>query len=60
MAKTDKTHGALTLPPQDDLFATVCGLIEEARRTLARQANSTTVLLFWRIGQRVNSEILNH
>jgi hypothetical protein len=27
---------------------------------LARQANSTTVFLFWRIGQQVNSDILNH
>lgn len=48
------------LPAQSDLFATVSGLIEEARRTLARQANSTTVFLFWRIGQQVNSEILHH
>ena len=32
----------------------------EARLTLARQANSTTVFLFWRIGQQVNSEILHH
>jgi len=48
------------LPTQSDLFATVSDLIEEARRTLARQANSTTVFLFWRIGQRVNSEILHH
>jgi len=36
------------------------GLIEEARRALARQASSTTVYLFWRIGQQVNGEILNH
>jgi len=55
-----KSGSALALPAQNDLFATVSGLIEEARRTLARQVNSTTVFLFWRIGQQVNSEILNH
>ena len=45
----------LALPPPSDLFAAVSGLIEEARRALARQMNSTTVFLFWRIGQQVNS-----
>jgi predicted nuclease of restriction endonuclease-like (RecB) superfamily len=55
-----QSGNALALPGQNDLFATVSGLIEEARRTLARQANSTTVFLFWRIGQQVNSELLNH
>lgn len=46
-------------PTRGDLFATVSVLNEEARRTPARQANSTTVFLFWRIGQKVNSEILH-
>ena len=44
----------------DTLLAELSSLIEEARRTLARQANSATVFLFWRIGQQVNREILNH
>ena len=60
MATTKKTGNALALAPQNDLFATVSGLIEEARRALARQASSATVFLFWRIGQRINSEILNN
>ena len=60
MTKAKKTGNAVALPAQNDLFATVSGLIEEARSTLARQANNTTVFLFWRIGQRVNSEILNN
>jgi len=55
-----QSGNTLALPAQSDLFATVSGLIEEARRTLARQANSDTVFLFWRIGQQVNSEILNY
>jgi predicted nuclease of restriction endonuclease-like (RecB) superfamily len=44
--------------PSQALLTSVSGLIEEARRTLVRQANASTVFLFWRIGQRVNSEIL--
>ena len=60
MAKVKKTGNTVVLPVQSDLFTTVSGLIEEARRTLARQANSATVFLFWRIGQQVNSEVLNH
>jgi len=60
VTETIKNGRGVVLPAQSDLFASVSGLIEEARRTLARQANSTTVFLFWRIGQRVNSEILHH
>ncbi|MDP9009848.1 MAG: hypothetical protein M3N91_14265 [Pseudomonadota bacterium] len=60
MTKTKASGRAVVLAAQSDLFATVSGLIEEARRTLASQANSTTVFLFWRIGQQVNSEILYH
>ena len=60
MATRKKPGSAVAFPAHNDLFATVSGLIEEARRTLARQASSTTVYLFWRIGQQVNGEILNH
>ena len=60
MATRKKPGSAVAVPAHNDLFATVSGLIEEARRTLARQASSTTVYLFWRIGQQVNGEILNH
>jgi hypothetical protein len=60
VTETKESGRAVMLPAQSDLFATVSGLIEEARGTLARQANSTTVFLFWRIGQPVNSEILRH
>jgi hypothetical protein len=58
--KKKPVKNAVELSTQTDLFATVSGLIDEARRTLARQANSTTVFLFWRIGQQINSDILNH
>lgn len=60
MATSEKARNVVVPPLHNDLFATVSGLIEEARRTLARQANSTMVYLFWRIGQQVNGEILNH
>jgi predicted nuclease of restriction endonuclease-like (RecB) superfamily len=33
-------------------------LIEEARQDVARQVNSTLVLLYWRIGQRIRQDIL--
>ncbi|MDR1647162.1 MAG: PDDEXK nuclease domain-containing protein [Zoogloeaceae bacterium] len=56
MTKTDP--GAL-LPTQGVLYAVVSSLIEEERRSLARQANGTTVFLFWRIGQLINTEVLN-
>lgn len=60
VTETKESGRAVVLPAQSDLFASVSGLIEETRRTLARQANSTMVFLFWRIGQQVNSEILDH
>ena len=60
MATRKKTGSAVALPAHNALFSTVSSLIEEARRALARQASSTTVYLFWRIGQQVNGEILNH
>lgn len=59
MTKTEKAGKAVTLPAHNDLFATVCGLIEDARRSLARQVNSTTVFLFWRIGQQINNDVLH-
>lgn len=60
MAMSKKTGCAVALPAHNDLFAAVSGLIEEARCTLARQASSTTIYLFWRIGQQINGQILNH
>jgi predicted nuclease of restriction endonuclease-like (RecB) superfamily len=40
------------------LFNEISNLIEQSRRAIYAQANSTTVLLFWKIGKRVNNEIL--
>jgi predicted nuclease of restriction endonuclease-like (RecB) superfamily len=58
--KASKTSSAIAPQPQKDLFATLSSLIEETRHTLARQVSSSTVFLFWRIGQRINSDILNN
>ena len=33
-------------------------LIEAARQDVARQVNSTLVLLYWRMGQRIRQDIL--
>ncbi|MDR2186838.1 MAG: PDDEXK nuclease domain-containing protein [Azonexus sp.] len=60
MRKASKTSSAIAPQPQKDLFATLSSLIEETRHTLARQVSSSTVFLFWRIGQRINSDILNN
>jgi hypothetical protein len=46
------TNDKITLV--DDISA----LIEQSRRIIYSQAGSTTILLFWQIGRRVNNEIL--
>ena len=60
MSNTPETTTALVPVPQNGLFAAVSGLIEEARRSLARKANNTTVFLFWRIGHLINRKVLGH
>jgi predicted nuclease of restriction endonuclease-like (RecB) superfamily len=55
-----KTHarrigGALT---QGDLVADVRHLILEARAQVATTANAALTLLYWRIGQRIRTEVL--
>ena len=44
----------------DILFNDISALIEQTRRTIYTQANCETVLLFWRIGRRVNNEVLQN
>jgi Uncharacterized conserved protein len=46
--------------PEQLLFEEISSLIEQSKHTIYSQANSTTVLLFWKIGQRVNCEVLNN
>jgi predicted nuclease of restriction endonuclease-like (RecB) superfamily len=40
------------------LFNDISQLIEEARKQAARYVNSSLVMLYWNIGQRINKEIL--
>ena len=35
-------------------------MIEQSRRVIYKQANCTTILLFWKIGQRINADILDN
>ncbi|MCL2718759.1 MAG: PDDEXK nuclease domain-containing protein [Lachnospiraceae bacterium] len=42
------------------LFKEISAMIEQSKRVIYSRANSETVLLFWKIGQRVNNEILNN
>jgi predicted nuclease of restriction endonuclease-like (RecB) superfamily len=42
------------------LFEEISTLIEQSRRAMYIQASSATVLLFWRIGQRINCDVLEN
>ena len=55
-------NGAVILSENDShiLFNEISNLIENSRRVIYAQANSTTVLLFWKIGQLINNEILKN
>ncbi|MDD4149579.1 MAG: DUF1016 N-terminal domain-containing protein [Bacteroidales bacterium] len=41
------------------LFADICKLVEEARSYVASTANKTMTLLYWKIGNRINTDLLN-
>jgi predicted nuclease of restriction endonuclease-like (RecB) superfamily len=43
----------------DTLVRDLRGLIEEARSTVATTVNAALTMLYWRIGTRINHEILN-
>lgn len=42
------------------LFNEISALIEQSRRAIYAQASGTTILLFWKIGQSINNDILNN
>ena len=48
------------MKPEQILYEEISEMIEQSRRVIYSRANAETVLLFWKIGQRVNSEVLNH
>jgi predicted nuclease of restriction endonuclease-like (RecB) superfamily len=55
------THAkSLLVHTEQVLLEEISEMIELCRRVTYIQANSATVLLFWKIGRRVNSEILQN
>jgi predicted nuclease of restriction endonuclease-like (RecB) superfamily len=42
------------------LFEDISNLINQARKNIYRQASGNTVFLFWQIGQRINSDVLEN
>lgn len=42
------------------LMSDISLLIEQSKRHIASQANSTLTILFWQIGKRINDEILQN
>lgn len=54
MAKVQKTN------TEQKLFADIISLIEESRGFVATTANTTLVLLYWKIGTRINTDILKN
>jgi len=45
---------------EQNLFEEISTLIEQTRRTVFQYASSTTITLFWNIGQRINHEVLRN
>lgn len=45
---------------EKQLLNDIASLIEESRRFVANTVNTTLVLLYWKVGKRINSEILQH
>jgi hypothetical protein len=54
MAKLKKVN------EEQQLLKDVTRLIEESRQWLAQTVNGTLTLLFWKIGKRINSEVLQN
>ncbi len=44
--------------PDQSLFADIAALVEQARATVAAQANHTATRLYWQIGTMINTSIL--
>jgi len=44
----------------NSLFSEIKNLIEEARHNVALAVNATTTVLYWNIGERINTEILDN
>lgn len=49
----------LTVHSNSDLFQDIKTIVDTAKHELASQANSVLTLTYWRIGQRIRTEVLN-
>lgn len=45
---------------RDDLFQDLSVIIDQSRKQVAIVANSALTLLFWKVGKRINDEILKN
>ncbi len=54
------TRDNLRKPGVPELFADIRGMIEETRAAVAATVNAGLTILYWRIGKRINEEILGH
>ena len=45
---------------EEHIFKDVTRLIEESKQYVAQTVNSTLTLLYWKIGKRINEEILHN
>ena len=45
---------------EDILFADLCNIIDNARHRVATVANSGMTLMYWGVGNRINTELLNN
>jgi hypothetical protein len=41
------------------LYADICKLVEESRSYVANTANKTMTILYWKIGERINIDLLD-
>lgn len=46
-------------PQVTALYKDIVGLIQEGKKRVATEVNSTVVLLYWSIGKRINEEVLS-
>ncbi|MCC2666501.1 MAG: putative phage protein [Gammaproteobacteria bacterium] len=47
-------------PAITSLFEDIKQLVEEAKNKIAHHANSTLVILYWHIGNKINNEVLKN
>jgi predicted nuclease of restriction endonuclease-like (RecB) superfamily len=58
MSNTKQSPALTESPSYKKLFEDIVQLIKQGRQRVATEVNSTTVLLYWSIGKRINDEVL--